>query len=174
MISAGLAGLAVTAHNDSLLSTATFSSVSVSNTPPAAPPVFGVFRQLWTNLNSSLGNTLVVLTNTTRNPNWPNNPTPAYTKVYNMFETEANTGIVNYGQRMRALVVPPASGNYTFWIASDDNSDLFVSSDETPAGAALVAYVSSWTPFEAWNNLAGQQSGPIALKAGNRYYVEAI
>src|ERR1035437_5720610 len=137
-------------------------------------PAFGVFRQLWSNLDPGHGNTLAVLTNTTENPNWPNNPNPAYTKNYSSFETEANTGINNYGQRLRAFVVPPTNGNYTFWIASDDTSDLFVSSDETPAGAALVAYVSSWTSFEAWNTLPGQQSAPIALQAGCRYYVEAI
>jgi hypothetical protein len=174
MISAGLAGLAVTAHNDALLNTSTFSSLTISNTPAAPPPVFGVFRQLWSNLDSSLGNTLDELTNTTYNPNWPNNPDSAYTKVYTSFETEANTGMINYGQRLRAFVVPPTNGNYTFSIASDDTSDLFVSTDETPANAALVAYVSSWTPFEAWYTLPGQQSVPIAMQAGFRYYVEAI
>jgi hypothetical protein len=171
MLSAGLAGLAVTAHNDSLLNTSTFSNVTVSNIPP---PPFGVFRQLWTNLNSSVGNTLAALTNSTYNPNWPNNPDALHTKIYTNFETEANTGINYYGQRLRAFVVPPISGNYTFWIASDDTSDLFVSTDETPASAALAAYVSSWTSFEAWNTLSGQQSAPIALQGGCRYYVEAI
>ena len=174
MISAGLAGLAVTAHNDALLNTSTFSNMTVSNVPPPLPPVFGVFRQLWSNLDSGLGNTLYVLTNTTENPNWPNNPNSAYTKIFTNFETEANTGMINYGQRVRAFVVPPTNGNYTFSIASDDTSDLFVSTDETPAGSALVAYVTSWTPFEAWYTLPGQQSAPIALQGGCRYYVEAI
>jgi hypothetical protein len=174
MISTGLAGLAVTAHNDALLNTSTFSNVTVSNTVALPPPAFGVFRQLWSNLDTSLGNNLDELTNTTYNPNWPNNPDLAYTKTYSSFETEANTGMINYGQRLRAFVVPPTNGNYTFSIASDDTSDLFVSTDETPAGAALVAYVSSWTPFEAWYTLPGQQSAPIALQGGCRYYVEAI
>ena len=171
MLSAGLAGLAVTAHNDSLLNTSTFSNVIVSNAPA---PMFGVYRQLWTNLNSSLGNILTVLTNTTYNTSWPNNPDALYTKVYTNFETEVNTGMDYYGQRMRAFVVPPTNGNYIFWIASDDTSDLFVSTDETPANKALVAYVSSWTSFESWNSLAGQQSASIALQGGCRYYVEAI
>jgi len=171
MISDGLVGLAVTAHNDSLLSTSTFSNVTVSNLPP---PVFGVFRQLWTNLDSSIGDTLTVLTNTTYNPNWPNNPDPAYTRVYTNFETEANTGMDNYGQRLQAFVVPPTNGNYTFWIASDDTSDLFLSTDETPAGVALIAYNSSWTSFEAWYDFPSQQSAPIALQGGCRYYVEAL
>ena len=81
MLSAGLAGLAVTAHNDSLLNTSTFSNVTVSNTPPAPPPVFGVFRQLWSNLDSSLGNTLYVLTNTTENPELAQRPGLSLHKV---------------------------------------------------------------------------------------------
>ena len=33
------------------------------------------------------------LTNTTYNPNWPNNPAPAYTQVFPGFETEVNSGM---------------------------------------------------------------------------------
>ena len=174
MNSLPLAGLAVSAHNNALLCQATFNSVVVSNVPPPPPPSLGIFRQLWTNLNSSVGNTLAALTNTTYNPNWPNNPDPAYTKIFTTFETEINSGQDYYGQQLRTFVVPPTNGNYVFWIASDDTSDLFVSSDETPAHKALVAYLSSWTPSEDWSEYASQQSAPVYLQAGCRYYVEAL
>ena len=75
---------------------------------------------------------------------------------------------------MRTFVVPPTNGDYVFWIASDDTSDLFVSTDETPAHKALVAYVSTWTPSEDWTEEATQQSAPVYLQAGYRYYVEAL
>src|ERR1041384_4252154 len=45
----------------------------------------------------------------------------------------------NYGQRMRALLIPPATGQYVFWIASDDNSILYLSSDEDPAHKVPIA-----------------------------------
>ena len=134
--------------------------------------VFGVYRELWTNLNPNVGG-LAALTNTTYNPNWPNSPVAAYTKIYTNFETEANTGMDYYGQRLRTFVVPPASGNYVFWISSDDNSDLFVSTDETPANKALVAWVSTWTNPREWTKEPNQQSAPRLLQAGRRYYVEA-
>lgn len=162
------AGLAVTAHNNAALNTATFTNVSLT-TPP-----FGVYRQLWTNLTSSLGNTLTVLTNTTYNPNWPNNPAGAYTHFFNGAETEVNSGMDNYGQRLRALVVPPTNGNYVFWIASDDNSELFVSTDETPANARVVASVATWTSWRDFSSEASQQSAPLPLLGGQRYYLEAI
>ena len=106
--------------------------------------VFGVYRELWTNLNPNVGG-LVALTNTAYNTNWPSSPVAAYTKVYTNFETEANTGMNYYGERLRTFVVPPASGSYVFLISSDDNSQLFVSGDESPANMAVVAWVSTWT-----------------------------
>ena len=62
----------------------------------------------------------------------------------NSFEAPTNIDD-NYGTRMRALVVPPLTGSYTFWIASDDNSTLFLSTDSTPANKRLVASVPGWT-----------------------------
>ena len=143
MNSTALGGLAVTAHNDSALNMATFTNFSAISTPP---PIFGVYRERWTNLNSSLGNTLAMLTNTTYNPNWPNHPAAAYTQVLPGFETEVNDGLDYYGQRLRAFVVPPTNGNYTFWIASDDTSILFLSTDENPADEIPIAAVTSWIP----------------------------
>ena len=163
-----LAGLDVTAHNNSALNTATFTNVGLT------PVIFGAYRQLWTNLNSSIGNTLTVLTNTSYNPNWPNNPASAYTHVFTNFETEVNTGMNNYGQRLRAFVVPPTNGYYIFWIASDDNSLLLVSTNENPASARAIAGVSNWTPWRDFAVEADQQSAPIYLQAGQRYYLEAL
>jgi hypothetical protein len=166
-----MAGLDVTAHNNSALNTATFTSLSLSNVPP---PIFGVYRQRWSNLDSSLGNTLMELTNTDYNPNWPNNPDPAYTQVFTGFETEVNSGTNNYGQRLRAFVVPPTNGSYTFWIASDDTSLLCLSTNEDPANETPIAAVSSWTVWHNFSTESDQQSAPIYLQGGQRYYLEAL
>jgi len=163
-----LAGLAVTAHNNSALNTAAFTNVTV------LPQIFGVYRELWTNLNSSAGNTLAALTNTTYNPNWPNSPVAAFTKLYTNFEANVDIGINYYGQRLRAFVVPPTAGNYTFWISSDDTSELFLSSDENPVNKIPIAWVNTWDTSRQWDKELNQQSAPIALQAGCRYYLEAI
>lgn len=136
-------------------------------------PVFGVYRELWTNLNQNVGG-LTALTNPTYNPSWPNAPVAAFTKIYTNFETEANTGLDDYGQRLRAFVVPPTSGNYVFWISSDDSSELFVSTDENPGNMRPVAWVNSWTNPREWAKEPNQQSAPVRLQEGHRYYVEAI
>jgi regulation of enolase protein 1 (concanavalin A-like superfamily) len=163
-----LAGLDVTAHNNSALNTATFTNVSLS------AQSFGVYRQLWTNLNSNLGGSLTALTNTANNPNWPNNPAASYTHVFTAFETELNTGLNYYGQRLRTFVVPPLNGYYTFWIASDDNSLLLLSSNENPTNETPIASVPSWTPWRNFSTLTNQQSAPIYLQGGQRYYLEAL
>jgi len=163
-----LAGLDVTAHNNGALNTATFTNVNL------APPIFGIYRQLWTNLTSSLGNTLAALTNTTYNTNWPNNPAAPFTHLFASFETDVNTGMNNYGQRLRAFVVPPTNGYYIFSIASDDNSLLLLSTNEDPANATRLAGVSNWTPWRNFSVESGQLSSPIFLQGGQRYYLEAL
>jgi len=162
-----LSGLAVSAHNNAALNTSTFTNVSM------ASPVFGIYREMWTNLPASVGNTLAALTNTTDNPNWPNQPAAPYTHIFNNFETEINTGVNYFGQRLRAFVVPPASGLYTFWIASDDTSQLYLSTNENPAAMLPIASQTSYTASEDWTEFANQQSASFYLQGGCRYYLEA-
>ena len=167
-----LAGLCVTAHDDTALNTSTFSNVAFSNYTPPPPPVFGIYRQLWTGL-PSVGNSLDMLTNTANNPDWPDNPNPTFTTTFTNFETEINSGKDNYGQRLRTFVIPPTNGDYVFWISSDDSSALYLSSDENPADRVQIASVNQWTGSREWSKEANQQSAPISLQAGRRYYLEA-
>ena len=142
---------------------------------PATPQVlliFGVFRELWTGLNPNVGNTLEVLTNSFYNPNWPDLPNAGYTRIFTNFETESNF-LDNYGQRVRTFVVPPTNGNYTFWIATDDSSTLFLSTDEDPVNAVPIAGETGWAGSRDWTREAGQQSAPVLLEGGRRYYLEA-
>ncbi|HWQ90658.1 MAG TPA: lamin tail domain-containing protein, partial [Clostridia bacterium] len=89
------------------------------------------------------------------------------------FETPTNIQ-ENFGQRLRALLVPPVSGSYVFFISSDDNSQLFLSTDATPANRKLIAWVDGWTDPRQYHVSAGQKSAPVSLVAGQRYYIEAL
>jgi len=80
----------------------------------------------------------------------------------------------NYGQRFRAFLCPPRTGFYKFWIASDDESVLFLSSDNAPTNKTPIAYVSGWTDPQQWNKLDGQRSVDIYLEGGRRYYIETL
>ncbi|MEI6341633.1 MAG: YDG domain-containing protein, partial [Verrucomicrobiota bacterium] len=79
-----------------------------------------------------------------------------------------------YGQRFRGTFIPPVGGDYTFWIASDDGSDLYVSTDDSPANRVRIAGVAAWTGFREWGWEGGQRSAPVTLSAGRAYYMEVL
>jgi len=91
-------------------------------------------------------------------------------------EFKAPTDVAdNYGQRMYGLLITPASGSYTFYISSDDGSQLFLSSDDNPANKGNpIAAVASWTSSLEWTKEAGQKSAAITLQANKMYYMEAL
>ncbi|MGE5294914.1 MAG: PA14 domain-containing protein, partial [Solirubrobacterales bacterium] len=73
---------------------------------------------------------------------FPDNPTSSEWR--GAFQSPANRAD-NYGLRARAYVIPPESGEYTFWVAGDDNCQLWLSTNEDPANATMIAQVASWT-----------------------------
>ncbi|MBV8879822.1 MAG: hypothetical protein JO332_07665, partial [Planctomycetaceae bacterium] len=80
----------------------------------------------------------------------------------------------DYGARVRGWIHPPVSGLYVFWIATDDQGELKLSTDEDPKNARTIASVPEWTALREYTKHAPQQSQPIELKAGRRYYIEAL
>ena len=80
----------------------------------------------------------------------------------------------NYGTRLAGLLVPPETGEYTFWIASDDSSELWLSTDETEANRKPIARVDNFTGYQAWDATPPQKSKKIKLEKGKQYYVEAL
>ncbi|MCX5672248.1 MAG: lamin tail domain-containing protein [Planctomycetota bacterium] len=129
-----------------------------------------VLREWW--LGIGTGNAVSDLTN---NPNFPNNPSGS--DYPTSFEAPRDWAD-GYGTRMRAYVTAPATGDYVFWIASDDNSELWLSTNDDPATKRRIAYVSGWTGPREWTIEANQSSasayGIITLQAGQRYYIEAL
>ena len=80
----------------------------------------------------------------------------------------------NYGQRLRGYLCPKQSGEYTFWIASDDHSELYLSKDSSVGKKQRIAHLHGWTAARKWNANKTQQSKPIGLKAGESYYIEVL
>lgn len=80
----------------------------------------------------------------------------------------------SFGARYSALVIPPTDGEYTFWIASDDNSELWLSTDAEEANLVKIASVGGYTGREAWDATKSQKSKAVALKKGARYFLRAF
>jgi len=125
-----------------------------------------VLREVWEGIG---GTDLASLTSS---PDFPNRPTST-NFVTDLFEAPVDVH-ENYGQRLHGYVVPPKSGAYTFWVASDDQGSLFLSTDENPANARQIARVDSWTSSREWEKEPNQRSSPITLTGGKAYYVAAL
>ncbi len=90
-----------------------------------------------------------------------------------IFEAPSNIGD-NYAARIRGFICAPQSGNYTFWISGDDATELWLSTDADPANKRKIAFNTSYTAVRNWERYASQRSVQIYLKAGYKYYIEAL
>ncbi len=133
----------------------------------------GLVAEMWLNIEGTDVNDLVT------SDLYPNNSDFAYF-VTEEFRAISNT-MNNYGQRIRGYIVPSASADYTFYIASDDQSQLLLSTDADSANATLIAEVpdpdgteTGWTGVDVWDKYPEQTSATISLTAGQYYYVEVL
>jgi GH35 family endo-1,4-beta-xylanase len=81
-----------------------------------------------------------------------------------------------FGSRVRGYVVAPESGDYTFWIAGDNEAQLFLSNDTSAANKRLIASspAAGVSAPGDWDEFGSQRSAPVRLVAGQRYYIEAL
>ena len=104
-------------------------------------------------------------------PKYPNQPDAD--GAINAFEVPRNVAD-NYGLRLTGFLVPPATGQYVFYLCSDDSSELFLSTDESPENKRSIARLNGWHKPREWETLkADNISAPVLLESGKRYWVEA-
>jgi len=104
--------------------------------------------------------------------NFPDNPTTS--KLIPTYDMLPIDKMDYYGSRIRGFLQPPETGAYTFWIASDDASELWLSTDTDSTNAVKIAWVSAWTNHEEWGKEPNQKSKTIYLSGGNFYYIESL
>jgi len=128
----------------------------------------GITRQVWHNLSGSSVSSL------TASASYPDSPD--LTETVSSFEGPTNWA-ENYGTRIHGFMIPPVTGSYTFWIAGDDNCQLWLSTDKNPANAVKIAYIegaNAWTDSRQWTKYTSQQSAAKTLTAGRPYYIMAL
>lgn len=81
----------------------------------------------------------------------------------------------SYAQIVFGFIQPPETGDYRFFIASDDEGQLWLSTDDDPANAELIASEPVWNGVRQYDDGTKEDnwSEPIPLEAGELYYVEA-
>jgi hypothetical protein len=80
----------------------------------------------------------------------------------------------NYGGRFDGWLLPPVTGKYTFWIATDDSSELWLSTDENAANAVLIASITGYSGQREWTKFPSQKSAEITLEGGKAYFFYAV
>lgn len=118
-------------------------------------------REFWTNIPGS------------EIADIPVGSTPDGVETLTTFEGPVNAG-THYGARLRGIICAPATGDYYFWIASNDHSELWLSTDDDPANKVKIAFVSGATAVREWDKFQSQKSVAIPLVKGKTYYIEAL
>jgi hypothetical protein len=134
-------------------------------TGPLTGSIGSILREYWIGISGT------AVSNLTSSPDYPGNPSGIdYLSTF-----EAPTGWAdNYGTRVRGYLHPPANGSYIFWISSDDASELWLSTNDDPTNKVLVAFETNWSSARTWQLGGNEESAPITLVGGQKYYIEAL
>jgi hypothetical protein len=123
-------------------------------------------------------------------------PPPQHVFASPRFESPIDTGGDNYANRLVGYFIPPTTGDYVFFMNSDDDADLFLSTDNTPGNKRLVCQEVGWAGSGlGWTQTGGggdtlaqrrsdqftdpntgtqPYSSGIHMIAGQRYYMEGV
>ena len=132
-------------------------------TAPAG--VGGILREWWSGISGT------AIPNLTDDPNYPDNPSGS--EVITSFQGPTNWAD-NYGSRIHGWLYVTQTGDYTFWIATDDNGELWLSTDSNPSNAVLVSQVTAWASAGNFDDPDVVPSSPIHLEAGEYYYIAGL
>jgi hypothetical protein len=151
-------------------------------------------------LNIGGGTAISDLTN---NAKFPSSPDVTYYPPYFEWNFTGDIGTAannaygdSYGVQMVGYFYPPSTGDYVFYLASDDNGNLFLSSDDNPANKKLIAQETGYSNPRSWDvvgsgtleaknsqTFAGTEwptkdtangGAKITLTKGKAYYIEAL
>jgi len=131
----------------------------------APPPTGGITRHVWTGFGGGSVSDL------TSRPTFSNSPNQ--TGVLTSFSAPVDSAD-DYGSRVFGWVHAPVTGNYRFYIHSDDSSELWLGTTASPDGKRKIAEVSGYTGNGEWTKSPSQTSALISLEAGKFYYIEAL
>ena len=120
-----------------------------------------------------MGNQVADLLNATGFPTVPSSRNSFASATFLSPENWSN----NYGQKIYGRFKAPQTGNYIFWTAAGDSSELYLGTNGSASSKVLIAYQDTAVPFNTtgeWTTYASQQSPPQYLVAGQFYYLEAL
>ncbi|MCF8362845.1 MAG: hypothetical protein K9G70_09515 [Prolixibacteraceae bacterium] len=116
------------------------------------------------------GNAVSDLTSAAKYPDSPDN---TFTRT--SIDLTEGTNIGNtYGSRMSGYIIPPETGDYYFYICSDDHSEFWLSTNSLPENKVLVNLLNGWANYLDWDDGDVSPSSAISLVSGEPYYFEVL
>jgi hypothetical protein len=125
---------------------------------------------------------------------------PNETRILTEYYTGAGLA-ENYFGQLKGIFVPETTGDYVFYVASDDHGEIYLSTNADPANKKKIAEEPSWSDPRLWNgdgaaantgtrgevgaraNRSDEYAdtqwstgagGKISLTAGQQYYLEVL
>ncbi|MFP4679320.1 MAG: PA14 domain-containing protein, partial [Chitinispirillaceae bacterium] len=103
-----------------------------------------------------------------RSNSYPDNPS----RVEELYSFEVRDVDNSSGIRFRGYLHPPRSGDYRFFLVSDDQSQVYLSRDDSPHGKRLIVEEKYFHSLDRWNGCP--RSEEIHLEADEVYYIEVL
>ena len=124
-------------------------------------------------------------------PNYPDSPTSRTFEPLFEYPPDGTDGVgSNYRNGLFGWFLPPQTGDYVFFIASDNQGRLYLSTDEDPANSHLIAEETVQSDPRRWANTVlsdlpskrsdqypsteWPQGNTIHLEASKRYFIEVL
>ncbi|MEM9848682.1 MAG: PA14 domain-containing protein [Bacteroidota bacterium] len=105
-------------------------------------------------------------------PDYPMNPDRSETIAVFKGPSDAQNGRDSTGTRVRAMLIAPETGDYQFNVTGDDETWLYLSTNENFELASVIAEVPGWTHEGQFDKYISQTSEVISLVEGQIYYIE--
>jgi hypothetical protein len=112
----------------------------------------------------------------TADPRYPLAPDEVrYLRSFNTRDALPNDALENFGGRIEGFITPLVSGDYHFFLRSDDASELWLSTDDTETSAVLIAQETDCCDlFAEPGGDPATTTAPVALVAGQRYFIMVL
>ena len=124
----------------------------------------GMVREYYTSISGGIEGLVT-------NAKYPSSP--AAVELISGSET-GNYWSNNYGSRFSGYIIAPTTGIYKFALASDDQGELYLSTDCKSANKVKIATCTTSVKKNIFTATPEQVSAAISLQAGKVYYIEAL
>jgi hypothetical protein len=110
-------------------------------------------------------------------PDFPANPDQ--TQELTSFDSETVLpDLSDYGGMIHGWLHVAKSGDYRFWLATDDMGELYLSTDQDPTNMSRIAFINGYASAYNWYDPVNedglnQVSALIPLVTGQKYYIRA-